>query len=324
MKTLILSDWPCYNYLSQIVPLAKCFGRSSQIGIFAANPVTLHMMNSIPFIDFIHCIKLTPKAEQMELSLISKTEGMNAPIDYFFLGDYFPGQCGTPPQDMKVVISQEVFDIINSYNQIVLVYDGAFNQTISFFEQILNEFKHKTIGRVGQWNSDCKKFDDDKYYPQEIVEAFGFQWQDNLMSLDLSWYKDYDPGWPVFESKTIGLTWSAGCESYMPINEEKTYYRVTKLTKLFAKKGFKVISTNRNDDVRKQIHLRCQYHIIVDSIAAWTSKCFYDLNIFLISEDNPKLEKKLGLKNILVGHKSLRDVEPEEIIDSFLNKVSKI
>lgn len=323
-RTLILGDWPCYNYMSQIIPLAKCFKKQGEVGLLAANPVTLHILDSLPFIDDVNCISLNPSLDNIYVSLISKDEGLKSAIDYFFLGNYFPGQCGTPPEEMKLIIKDEVYDLINSYDKIVLIYDGNFKQTKNFFEEIIARFESKCIGRIHNWISNCDAYNEDKYMPKEAVEAFGFEWTNDLIQLDLDWYKEYDPGWNIFEDRTVGLTLSAGCETYMPIDEEKTYYRATKLSKLLSKKGYKVHISNRHDDIRRQMHLRCEYHIVVDSIAVWTGKCFNVPNVFLISGEDNKLENRLGLQNILVGKKSLREVEPEEIVNSFLNKVIKI
>lgn len=306
-KLLMCFDGPLAVHLAQTLPVAYCFGRYYDLDCLTLNPVTTQFWNEVPFVRALP-IKLKEDGLIYELP---HEEAMTANTDYYYTAKHTLGKGADFSASLK--------EKINSYDRILLLYDKQYRPVMSLFLMILRDFNDKSFGRVGPWIRNAAAFDPDKYSPREAVEAFGYKFHDSMVEAEYDWFKAFDPQLEIQE-RSICLNCSAGCEVFLPDNDDRTLTFQSKLIRLLKEEGFQIIPTNRKEGVRKQLfYSKCTYYLGVDSIFPWVYRAFKNSkDIHLIQPvDFPHLEVQLGLENLLKGVKP----NPEAIVKLFLAKI---
>ncbi len=317
MKLLIVGDLPLSNYYSQIVPLTKCFIQQGySVDTIALSPVTLKMIKDMPFFNEIICIKCF-KGNPVILKQISHQEGKKANTGFYFMDDYDFNFANSS----SVKLDQNLFNKFKVYDKIVIVYDENLELVKSFYLELINNFG--AIGRISNvWKKEAEFVELSKFIPKETVEAFGFEYKDNLLSVDSKIHKVKNN----YEGKnSVFLMWISGCESYMPVFQDRYYLKQNKLAEKLIK--FKLIIADGQADPRLFVKsLDCDYTITTDSVAIWANYAYgYPKEkVYLLSVYDEIKHKRLGHVSILPKeYKSLLDVSSEVVVNYFLNVLRK-
>lgn len=299
MKLLICVDGPAALHLSQMLPLARCF-EEYEISSLVLNPVTFQLLEPIPYINPVP-LKVVDK----KLVTMSFEDARSQDTDFYYnrSSDY---------EDVTLGDLQ-----LDSYDKIILLYDGNYFPILKLFRLILDRYKVKCIGRFENWSKECKPQNPQIYRPKDVVESFGFAYKSELLSelIDFSWYKKFDP--QIREKNSVCLTLSGGCGTHIPDNKDRTFIRGAFLRDLLINAGFNVVSTNRKEPICRQIfYTQVKYMISVDSAFLWARQYWNSENTFLIQPSlYPNHLSQLGVP--ILSESS----DPNVIFNEFLKKV---
>lgn len=309
LRMLMCFDGPVVKHMSQMVPLARCFESEYTLDCMVLNSVTYQFVDHLPFID--HIVPL--KYQDGEVRKLTEEEGRIASTDYYY------SDPRTSLEDLKQgKLSADVEGIFESYDKILLLYDDNYDPIRGMFDLFLKRFEHKCFGRVGShWRRDVDVHQPDRYTPQDAVVSFGFPYHDDLLKVELDWYKEFDPHLEI-QSKSVCVTTRGLCETYIPDSNDRTYPHRDELIKALEDKGFQVVPTNNKETIRRQVfYSQCTYHIGVESPTTWFYQCFKPArrNIFLLQPTKfPYMEERLGVR-------ALDAEQPEEIAEKFLSQL---
>lgn len=304
MKLLMCFDGPAACHLSQMNPLAKCF-KEYEIDCIVLNPVTFQLVDRFPFVSNIIPIKIINE----QITILSRKDGLEATTDYYYNNRY-----NKVPDDFT--IGKELKERLADYDKILLLYDGKFTPVIKVFDCLINACKEKFIGRCGDWRHECKPHNPNEFIPKDVVEAFGFNYDDSLMKLEYDWYQDFDPQINLSKN-SICLVCSGFCESFIPDSRDRTFKKGASLRNLLVDMGFQVVTGNIREDIRRQIfYAKCTYMITVDSVGLWTRRCFNTKeNVFVIQQPLYEFhDRQLGY--------DFYNLEPQGIADLFKDKIN--
>lgn len=311
-KMLMCFDGPVVAHMSQMVPLAKCFQNEFEIDCIALNPVTYQLVNEMPFISHI----LPLKYDNGSIYEISSQEGLTSNTDHYYID---PRTSMIDLEDGKTELTSLLKEKLDNYDKILMLYDEDYAPIKTFFQLIFNQCKSKCIGRFGDWACDVSPKVQNKYIPQDAVESFGFKYEDELIHLEYDWYNKFNPNLEI-QNKSVSVTFSGGCETYIPdIPNKREYYKGKKIISLLESHGYQVIRTNRKESICRQLfYSLCKYHIGIDSFVPWVYKCFKsdNRNVFSIQPLlYPYMDKQLGFQCIVK-----EDYSPEAIVREFLSR----
>jgi hypothetical protein len=322
----MMGNMPFYNYLSQFIPVARCFP-NSEVSCIAVNRIVLQAMRHLPYFKDIICVKVHSSPDS-NYNLVATSMSIDEGLEKYGVAyPYFMNQFVDPGLIARIDIDQSLMDVFDSYDRILIIYDGLHPVYYSFFQKVLKELGDKCFGRINMmWSKDMTPLRDDVFMPQEVVEALGFPWDVSLLRVDREYFKEFLVDKPYDRNK-ISMSFLSGCDSYEPADPSKHYMKSARLKTQLRTRGFRVESTDLSTDIVHQIppHYSSGYMITVDSSFAWGHHCFFpQLEGYLIHKPDPKLEKRLGLPN-LVGPEfsNLADVPPEYIAEAFAKRVGK-
>jgi hypothetical protein len=316
-KMLMCFDGPVVAHMSQMVPLARCFQDEFEIDCMALNAVTYQFIDCLPFISQI----LPLKYEDGSIFKMSPQEGLTSNTDFYYID---PRTSMLNLEEGKVELNSSLKEKLNDYDKVLLLYDNDHPPIRTFFQLILNQCRNKSIGRMNGWSHEMSPKVCHKYIPQDAVESFGFKYNNELIHLEYDWYNAFNPNLNI-QSKSVCVTFSGGCETYIPdIPNKREYNKGKKVIHLLESNGFQVIRTNRKENICRQIfYSLCSYHIGVDSPMHWMYKCFKENNKNVFSIQPllyPHMESQLGVQCIV---KDFIDPSPEIIVKEFMLKILK-
>jgi hypothetical protein len=215
-KLLIIGDSTATALISQYVPIAKLLSSEYLIDYYTVAPVNLQLAFHMPFINHVLCGIVS--TARNELDYITPQEGLKYGVYQYFYdvstSCVWPNRVSVDIDISDLTVNKNFLSWVEQYDKILILYDGEFYPTLWTLNEIFKHFESKCIGRFLKWNKEMKPLKLNEYIPKETVEAFGFEWKEDLLKLEFDWYKDFDSG-REYPFNSIFLQCSAGCESYM-------------------------------------------------------------------------------------------------------------
>ena len=158
-----------------------------------------------------------------------------------------------------------------------------------------------------------------QYRPDRICQQYDVE--DPNIDLDIKWFDEFYKDFQC-TNKTILLN----CKS---IFSDRTYHRMEDVANLLASK-FDVRLFDLSKDIRVNIHLinQARYVLTTDTSTYWIARALgKEPYVFLCPATYPNYspEVALGTDNIVSNnHNDIDEIEPDEIVSGFLNRIRRI
>ena len=320
MKTLILGD-PTFTFLaSSCVPLAYALSKAGhEVDYFSISPVTSLFARHIPYIRDIICGYADSKAVY---SIIPFEKSANAPVTHYCYDLDVIDKIDRNDESLEGVFGEEVIDCFLRYDYVYVIYDGDHNYSRKLLQQVAA--LPNAIGRISNiWNQDCLSLDKKKYIPKEIVEAFGFSYDEKSSKIDTSWYGEVNN----FGKRSVYFCPFAGCESHIPFSPARNFYlNGDKLSEILEENGFNVQHASRMVDPRKQFLTcaGCSVSLCVDSVTCWSSAALgKDCYCLSPKDEDFFIQTKVLAMIPLSDKRRMNKIPPEDMYQYFINSLKQ-